>query len=129
MQAYGGPAQPSPLLGEALNAGFHYLEVKCAGCDTCNTVDLTTLRRPKKTPIWQVERRMRCWPCSEERGYPYKLGHLVWLRRTNITTVEDGECWYPGEQCGRHQIASNESEYRVDRDVDGYSLLWRGARG
>jgi hypothetical protein len=48
MQAYGGPAQPSPLLGEALNAGFRYLEVKCAGCDTCNTVDLTTLRRPKE---------------------------------------------------------------------------------
>jgi hypothetical protein len=48
MQAYGGPAQPSPLLGEALNAGFRYPEVKCAGCDTCNTVDLTTLRRPKE---------------------------------------------------------------------------------
>src|SRR5260370_18557586 len=61
MQAYGGPAQPSPLLGEALNAGFRYLEVKCAGCDTCNTVDLATLRRPKETPIWQLERRMRCF--------------------------------------------------------------------
>jgi hypothetical protein len=102
MQAYGGPAQPSPLLGEALNSGFRYLEVKCAGCDTCNTVELTTLRRPKDTPIWQLERRMRCRPCSEERGYPYKRGHLVRLRRSNITTAEDGESWYPGEQRGRH---------------------------
>src|SRR5271156_4443422 len=49
MQAYGGPAQLSALLGEALNAGFRYLEDKCAGCDTCNTVDLTTLRRTVST--------------------------------------------------------------------------------
>jgi hypothetical protein len=102
MQGYGGPAQPSPLLGEALNAGFRYLEVKCAGCDTCNTVDLTTLRRPKETPIWQLEHRMRCRPCSQDRGYAYKRGHLVRLRRTNITTAEDGETWYPGEQRDRH---------------------------
>jgi len=102
MRAYGGPAQPSPSLGEALNAGFRFLEVKCAGCDTCNTVDLTTLRRPKETAIWQLERRMKCRPCSEERGYPYKRGHLVRLRKTNITTAEDGETWYSGEQRDRH---------------------------
>ncbi len=30
----GGPAQPSPTLGDALNAGFGYLEVRCLGCDT-----------------------------------------------------------------------------------------------
>jgi hypothetical protein len=69
-QAYGGPARPSPLRGEALNAGFRYLEVTCAGCDTCNTVDLTRGRRATEMPIWQLERRMRCRPCSEERGYP-----------------------------------------------------------
>ncbi|WP_334489993.1 hypothetical protein [Bradyrhizobium algeriense] len=27
-----GPAQPSPALGDALNAGYLYLEVKCLGC-------------------------------------------------------------------------------------------------
>ena len=67
MEGYGGPAQPSPPIGDALNAGFRYLEVKCAGCSTHSTVDLTTLRRPRETPIWQLEQRMRCRPCSETR--------------------------------------------------------------
>ncbi len=96
MQGYGGPAQPSPLLGDALNAGYRYLEVKCSGCETHNAVDLTTIRRPKETPIWQLEQRMRCVPCSEQRGYAYKRGHLVRLRPTKIST--DPEPWYPGDQ-------------------------------
>jgi len=31
MPAFKGPAQPSPMLGDAINAGFGYLEVKCLG--------------------------------------------------------------------------------------------------
>ena len=85
MEGYGGPAQPSPPI---------------AGCKTHSTVDLTTLRRPRETPIWQLEQRMRCRPCSETRGYPYKRGHLVRLRRTNITTRQ--EPWYHGDQRDRH---------------------------
>src|SRR6478609_2487345 len=50
-----------------LNAGYRYLEVKCDGCGTHNTVDLTIIRRPKETPIWQLEQR--CKPCSHQRGY------------------------------------------------------------
>jgi hypothetical protein len=65
MEGYGGPAQPSPPIGGALNAGFRYLEIKCAGCTMHSTVDLTTLRRPRETPIWQIERRMRSRKCSE----------------------------------------------------------------
>ena len=41
MLGYRGPAQPSPTLGDALNAGFLYLEVRCLGCDTHQTVALT----------------------------------------------------------------------------------------
>ena len=32
MLGYKGPAQPSPTIGDALNAGFGYLEVRCLGC-------------------------------------------------------------------------------------------------
>jgi hypothetical protein len=53
MKGNGGPAQPSPLIGDALNAGYRYLEVKCAGCGTHNTVDLTIIRR-----IWQLVQRI-----------------------------------------------------------------------
>jgi hypothetical protein len=31
MLGFQGPAQPSPALGDALNAGYLYLEVKCLG--------------------------------------------------------------------------------------------------
>ena len=34
MLGFQGPAQPSPRLGDALNAGYRYLEVRCVGCDT-----------------------------------------------------------------------------------------------
>jgi hypothetical protein len=82
MLGYKGPAQPSPMLGDALNAGFRYLEVRCLGCDTHQTVALDIVRRPKTTP--ELERYMRCKDCSQVRGYPYKRSHLVALRTTKI---------------------------------------------
>ena len=69
MLGFQGPAQPSPTLGDALNAGFGYLEVKCLGCDTHQTVALDIVRRPKATPVHELERYMRCKDCSEVRGY------------------------------------------------------------
>jgi hypothetical protein len=39
MLGYKGPAQPAPTLGDALNAGYLYLEVKCLGCDTHQIYD------------------------------------------------------------------------------------------
>jgi ribosomal protein S27E len=69
MLGYKGPAQPSPALSDALNAGFRYLEVRCLGCDTHQTVALDIVRRPKSTPIHELERYMRCKDCSQVRGY------------------------------------------------------------
>src|SRR3954468_8270698 len=69
MLGFQGPAQPSPTLGDALNAGYRYLEVRCLGCDTHQTVALDIVRRPKATPIHELERYMRCKDCSEVRGY------------------------------------------------------------
>src|SRR3954453_3246295 len=60
MLGYGGPAQPSPRPGDALNANYLYLEVRCLGCDTHQTVSLNIIRRPKTTPIHELERYMRC---------------------------------------------------------------------
>jgi hypothetical protein len=34
MLGFHGPAQPSPTLGDAINAGYLYLEVRCLGCNT-----------------------------------------------------------------------------------------------
>jgi ribosomal protein S27E len=84
MLAFQEPAQPSPALADALNAGYGYLEVKCLGCDTHQTIALDIIRRPKATPIHELERYMRCKDCSQVRGYPYKHSHLVALRTTKI---------------------------------------------
>src|SRR5271156_5016032 len=69
MLGYKGPAQPSPPLGDALDAGYLYLEVRCLGCDTHQTVALDAVRRSKTTPIRELERYMRCKDCSQVRGY------------------------------------------------------------
>jgi hypothetical protein len=50
-QAYGGPARPSPLRGEALNAGLRYLEVTCGGCATLQYGDLTMDRDDRRRSI------------------------------------------------------------------------------
>src|ERR1700759_3865800 len=80
-----GPAQPSPTLGDALNAGYPYLEVKCLGCDTHQTVPLDIVRRSKSTPVHELERYMRCKDCSGVRRFPFKRGHLVALRPNKIS--------------------------------------------
>jgi hypothetical protein len=98
MLGYKGPAQPSPALGDALNAGYRYLEVRCLGCDTHQTVALDVVRRPKATPIHELERYMRCKDCSQVRGYPYKRSHLVALRPTKISASDPPSIWWPGER-------------------------------
>ena len=98
MLGFQGPAQPSPTLGDAINAGFGYLEVKCLGCNTHQTVALDIVRRPKTTPIHELERYMRCNECSEVRGYPYKRSHLVALRTTKISASDPPSTWWPGER-------------------------------
>jgi hypothetical protein len=98
MLGFQGPAQPSPALGDAFNAGYGHLEVKCLGCDTHQTVALDIVRRPKTTPIYELERYMRCKDCSEVRGYPYKRSHLVALRTTKITASDPPSTWWPGER-------------------------------
>ncbi|KJC60484.1 hypothetical protein UP10_12790 [Bradyrhizobium sp. LTSPM299] len=98
MLAFQGPAQPSPALGDALNAGYLYLEVKCLGCETHQTVALDVVRRPKTTPIHELERYMHCKDCSDVRGYRYKRSHLVALRRNRISALNPPSVWWPGER-------------------------------
>jgi hypothetical protein len=98
MLGYKGPAQPSPLLGDALNAGYCYLEVRCLGCDTNQTVALNVIRRPQTTPIHELERYMRCKQCSKLQGRPFKRSHLVALRTDKISAGSSASIWWPGER-------------------------------
>src|SRR5262245_42939292 len=34
MEGYGGPAQPSPTIGQCLDSGYGWLEIECCRCKT-----------------------------------------------------------------------------------------------
>jgi hypothetical protein len=90
--------RPRPSLSETAGFIYLYLEVRCLGCDTNQTVVLNIVRRPKTTPIHELERYMRCKDCSQVRGYPYKRSHLVALRPTKISANDPPSTWWPGER-------------------------------
>jgi hypothetical protein len=62
------------------------------------TVALNIVRRPKATPIHELERYMRCKDCSQVRGYPFKRSHLVALRPSKISALDPPSTWWPGER-------------------------------
>jgi hypothetical protein len=47
----------------------------------------------KTTPIYELERYMRCKDCSEVRGHPYKRSHLVALGRSKISARDPSSTW------------------------------------
>jgi hypothetical protein len=98
MLGYKGPAQPSPTLGDALNAGYGYLEVRCLGCDTHQTVALGVVRRPKSTPIHELERYMRCKDCSDARLSLQAQPSGRAGRPTKISANDPPSTWWPGER-------------------------------
>lgn len=65
----GGPAQPSPSIGRAINGGYDFLEVRCNRCGRVSLVSLRAIGQPGETPIWKLEAALYCDPCSEGRHY------------------------------------------------------------
>src|ERR1700731_4663411 len=70
MEGYGGPAQPSPTIGQCLNGGYGWLEVKCHRCETSASIPLDAVRRPRATPLWKLESSFRCRSCGTRRYKP-----------------------------------------------------------
>src|SRR6478735_914770 len=60
MLGFQGPAQPSPALGDAINAGFGYLEVKCLGCNTHQTACSDGPRSVQAAQLVRIERLAEC---------------------------------------------------------------------
>jgi hypothetical protein len=67
MWSDGGPAQPSPTIGQAINGGFPWLEVKCSRCRTPSSVDLAAISRPPDTPVHLLEGRLDCTKCKKNK--------------------------------------------------------------
>jgi hypothetical protein len=55
-----GPAQPSPMMADALNAGYRYLEIRCAACDVHST-NLTSGAQRTRHPFMKLS-----GPCDEK---------------------------------------------------------------
>jgi hypothetical protein len=96
MLGFHGPAQPSPTLGDALNAVYGFLEVRCIGCETHQTVTLDIIRRSKTTPSSIAT--CACRDCSALRSYPYKRSHLMALPTAKISAADPPLIWWPGER-------------------------------
>jgi hypothetical protein len=70
MEAYGGPAQPSPTIAQCLNGGLGWLEVECNRCKTRVSLPINAIRRPRSTPIWELEASLKCRSCRNGRYAP-----------------------------------------------------------
>jgi hypothetical protein len=67
MEGFGGPAQPSPTIGQCINGGLGWLEVECNRCKTRASLPLDAIRRPRDTPIWKLEAALKCRSCRKGR--------------------------------------------------------------
>jgi hypothetical protein len=65
MEGYGGPAQPSPTIGQCLNGGLGWLEVECNRCKTRASLPLDAIHRPRDTAIWKLEASLKCRSCRK----------------------------------------------------------------
>lgn len=65
MWSDGGPAQPSPTIGQAINGGFLWREAKCNRSKSPNSVDLTAINRLADTPVHLLESRLDCRKCKQ----------------------------------------------------------------
>ena len=70
MEGYGGPAQPSPTIGQCIHGGLGWLEVECNRCKTRAIIPLDAIRRPRDTPIWKLEAALQCRSWGTRRYKP-----------------------------------------------------------
>jgi hypothetical protein len=87
MEGYGGPAQPSPTIGQCINGGLGWLEVECHRCKTRASLPLDAIRRPRDTPVWKLEAALKCRPCRKGQYAPPV--HMIKLtERQEITPYQ-----------------------------------------
>ena len=93
MEAFGGPAQPSPTIGQCLNGGYGWCEVQCNRCKTRASIPLDCIRRPPDTPIWKLEASFKCRSCRRGRYAPRAyVVRLTTERKISLST------WYRPEE-------------------------------
>lgn len=70
MWADGEPIDPSPMIDQAVNGGYPWLEIECSRCRTKRDVDLASLRHPSTTFVHDLASRLRCSKCAKANRRP-----------------------------------------------------------
>jgi hypothetical protein len=70
MEGYCGPTQHSPTIGQCLNGGYGWLEVKCHRRETKASIPLDAVGRSRDTPIWKLDASLKCRSCRKGRYAP-----------------------------------------------------------
>jgi phage FluMu protein Com len=70
MWSDGVPIDPSPTIGQAVNGGFRWLEIRCARCKTPSDVDLASMKHPPSTFVHDLASRLRCRKCTKAGRRP-----------------------------------------------------------
>jgi hypothetical protein len=101
MLGYRGPAQPSPTLGDALNAAYLYLEVRCSAATRTRPLRSTSCggQRPRRSTSWSVA----CGAGIVRRFEAFPSSAAIWLRsgrrryryRSAIDAVAGGAVIHP----------------------------------
>src|SRR3979490_2011905 len=120
MEGYGGPAQPSPTIGNCLHGGLGWLEVECNRCKTRASLPLYAIRRPRDTPLWKLEASLKCRSCRKGRWAP--PGHMIkWTetrgisRTSGCTRMMNGSVATGGSQA--HSLEGVEPPTRLNAHV------------
>ncbi len=80
MEDYGGPAQPSPTIGQCIHDGLGWLEVECNRCKTRASMPLDAIRRQFVDGVSQD----RLWRSLMKRNRPPTETALV-SKNTNAS--------------------------------------------
>jgi hypothetical protein len=77
MWSAGGPVNPSPTIGEAINGGYLWLEVQCSRCKTKRSVDLAKIQRAPDSFIHELEGVLRCRKCKGAKSATRAVLHQL----------------------------------------------------
>ncbi|GLR99284.1 hypothetical protein GCM10007858_69270 [Bradyrhizobium liaoningense] len=70
MWADGGPIDPSPMIDQAMNGGYSWLQIECSRCRATRDVDLAALPHTSTTFVHDLASRLRCRKCSKAGKRP-----------------------------------------------------------
>jgi hypothetical protein len=70
IEGCGGPAQPSPTIGQCINGGLGWLEVECNLCKTRASLPLDAIRRPRARRRCGSWKSLKCRSCRKGRYAP-----------------------------------------------------------